>query len=202
MLVKEFMTTGVATVSPETSIKRALRMLADHRVTAAPVVDSAGVVVGVVSEADLIRDRLEPDPRAHLGRPVTRMPDKVDVTVADVMSRPVIHVHPEEDLVDALSRLTSARVKSLPVVDEWGRVAGMISRSDLVRLLARSDAEIEVEVADLLRETVGGSWHVEVHSGVVRLTGTDATIHDAGSAELLAGTVPGVLAVEQSQASS
>ena len=121
MLVKEYMTTGVASLPPEAGIKSALQTLADKRVTAAPVVDSEGILVGVVSEADLIGSRLEPDPRAHLVRPVTRMPDSAEATVADVMSRPAICVHPDDDLADALARLTSARVKSLPVVDDEGR---------------------------------------------------------------------------------
>jgi CBS domain-containing protein len=201
MLVKDLMTTEVATLSPGTSIKAALVTLTARTVTAAPVVDSDGVLVGIVSGTDLVQGHLEPDPRAHLARPVTRVPAAHVPTVASVMTSPVHTVHPSEDLTDALDRLTRTGVRSLPVVDDARRVVGVISRSDLTSLLARSDTEIQVAVADLLRQTVGGDWEVEVSAGSVRMRHVGATIHDIGAAELLAGTVPGVLAVEPVQTS-
>ena len=66
MLVREVMTTRPVTVTPEASTKDALRLLDRHSITAMPVVDPDGVVIGVVSEADLVRDALPPDPRAHM----------------------------------------------------------------------------------------------------------------------------------------
>ena len=66
MLVREVMTTSPVTVTPEASTKDALRLLDRHSITSMPVVDPDGVVIGVVSEADLVRDALPPDPRAHM----------------------------------------------------------------------------------------------------------------------------------------
>ena len=197
MLVREVMSAEPVTVSSDTSLKHALRTLADRGVTALPVVDAHGLLVGIVSEADVVDDGLEPDPRAHLSRPVTpRGPAQVP-TVAAVMSTTVVTVHPDDDLADGLDLLVAHRHKSLPVVDLDGHVVGMLSRSDVVRLLARSDAEVSTAVTQLLRRTIGGDWTVEVHDGVVHLAGSKASLQDAVTGYLLAGTVPGVLGVDE-----
>jgi len=197
MLVHDLMAKDPVTLSPGTSLHEALRTLSERQVTAAPVVDATGVLVGIVSEADVVEGRLEPDPRAHLVRPVTPVTAHTISTVADVMRTGVVTVHPDDDLADAITRLVDQRHKSLPVVDLDGRVVGMLSRSEVVRLLARSDAEVSSAVADLLARTVGGDWRVDVRDGVAHLTSSDATFHDAVAAYLLTGTVPGVLGVEE-----
>ncbi len=197
MLVREVMSADPVTVSPDTSLKHALSTLADRGVTATPVVDSHGMLVGIVSEADVVDDGLEPDPRAHLSRPVTPRGSARVPTVAAVMSTDVVTAHPDDDLADALDLLVGHRHKSLPVVDLDGHVVGMLSRSDVVRLLARSDAEVSAAVTALLRRTVGGDWTVEVHDGVVHLAGSKASLQDAVTGYLLAGTVPGVLGVDE-----
>lgn len=189
MLVREVMTHAPVTVRPITPVKQALRLLAEHRVTALPVL-GADRVVGVVSEADLVRDLLPPDPRAQ-AIPSTDVPDRPRV-VADVMSTHVLTTHPETDLADAVELLTSSSAKCLPVVDHHDRLRGVLSRSDVVRLLARDDERIEAEVDELLRSSGLPGWLVEVHDGEVVLEGP------AGGTEvarLLAGTVPGVLEV-------
>lgn len=189
MLVREVMTHEPVTVRPFTPVKQALRLLAEHRVTVLPVV-SGERVVGVVSEADLVRDLLAPDPRAH-EIPPTDVPDRPRV-VDDVMSTHVLTTHPGSDLAEAVELLTSSSAKCLPVVDHHDRLRGVLSRSDVVRLLARDDERIEAEVDELLRTSGLPGWLVEVHDGEVVLEGP------AGGAEvarLLAGTVPGVLEV-------
>ena len=65
MLVRDVMTTAVVTVHPETRVKRAIELLDEHQVTAMPVVDGEGRLVGVVSEADVLRGALLPDRRAR-----------------------------------------------------------------------------------------------------------------------------------------
>ena len=198
MLVGDIMAADPVTLSPGTTLKEALRTLAGRQLTAAPVVDDAGLLVGILSEGDVVEHRLEPDPRVHLGRPVTPVVAHTSPTVADIMRTEVVTVHPDDDLADAITRLVDQRHKSLPVVDLDGHVVGMLSRSEVVRLLARSDAEVSSAVAELLARTVGGDWRVDVRDGVVHLTGSDTTFHDAVAAYLLTGTVPGVLGVEES----
>ena len=190
MLVLEVMSRHPVTVREGTPVKVALRLLADHRITVMPVVTTSGVVRGVVSEADLIREVLPPDPRAH-EIPQAHGGARASV-VEEVMSAHAVTVHPDTDLAEAVELLTSTTAKSLPVVDRHGRLQGVLSRSDVVRLLARSDDEIERQVDELLRSTGLAGWLVEVTDGSVSLLGPEA---DATVARLLAETVPGVLEV-------
>lgn len=192
MLVREVMTENPAGVEPSTTIKSALRLLADRRVTALPVVGPNRKVCGVVSEADLIRDLLPRDRRTHEIAPAdTRTPARL---VGDVMSAHPVTVHGDTDLVDAVELLTSTTVKSLPVVDREGSLEGMLSRSDIVRLLARADEDVEREVDDLLRSTGLDGWFVQIVDGNADLVGPEGT-RDALVARLLAETVPGVIGV-------
>lgn len=183
MLVHEVMTQDAATVTPGASIKTALAVLADQRLTALPVVDDTGAVIGVVSEADLIRELVTRDP-----------PRDRTSSVERVMSTHPVTVRPDVDLVEAVDLLTSTTVKSLPVVDRAGRLVGVLSRSDVVRLLARADHEIECEVDELLRSTGLEGWLVEVQDGFVQLLGPEQS-SDSMLVRLLAETVPGVIDV-------
>lgn len=192
MLVFEVMTKDPVAVRPDTRVKEALRVLADHRVTALPVVTATGKVCGVVSEADLIRELLPRDPRAHQ-IPPTESRDRPSM-VEDVMSTHPVTVHPDADLEQAVELLTSTTVKSVPVVDRNGHLEGVLSRSDVVRLLARSDADIERLVDELIRSTGLDGWLVEVEDGAVNLLGPEKS-DDAVLVRLLTQTVPGVIDV-------
>ncbi|MGZ4448233.1 MAG: CBS domain-containing protein [Nocardioides sp.] len=191
MLVREVMSRDVVSVGPEATLKEAVRLLAERRVTAMPVVDGSGRLLGVVSEADVLRERLMPDVRLH-DLPVHAEPPPAPLRVSDVMSHFPLTVEPGTDLEEATGLLTDTEVKSLPVL-EHGRVVGMVSRADVVAVLARSDALIEAEVDDLLR---GADLEVEVvvTDGVVELDGPDEP-HQREMARVLAGTVAGVVGV-------
>lgn len=192
MLVHEVMTTEPATVSPHATIKTALGLLAEQRLTALPVVSDSGEVIGVVSEADLIRELVSHEPGSQEDpRAVTRSRSS---TVDQVMSNHPVTVLPDADLVQAVDLLTSTTVKSLPVVDRHGRLAGVLSRSDVVRLLSRADYDIEREVDELLRSTGLEGWLVEVQDGFVQLLGPEQST-DSLLVRLLAETVPGVIDV-------
>ncbi len=189
MLVREVMTADPASVHPDTSIKEALGLLAELRVTSLPVVSAHREVCGVASEADLIRDLLPRDRRAHEILPTdTRTPPKV---VGDVMSGHPVTVHADTDVVEAIELMTSTTVKSLPVVDRKGRLEGMLSRSDIVRLLARADQDLEREIDELLRSSGLKGWYVQVTEGTADLVGPEGT-RDELVARLLAESVPGV----------
>jgi CBS domain-containing protein len=114
--------------------------------------------------------------------------------VRDVMSRHAVAVHPETDLVTAVDIATSTGIKSLPVVDEENRVVGMLSRRDVVRMLARRDDLIEQDVDALLRSSGVRDWLVDVHDGVAEISGP-ADRHERVLAQVLAGSVPGVVEV-------
>lgn len=190
MLVREVMTQWPVTVHPETSTKEALRRLDEHAITAMPVVQADGRVVGVVSEADLVRDAVAADPRAHiLAADHDRRPPRPQ-RVSEVMNHHPVTVHAEIDVAEAVDLMTSTSVKSVPVVDEDDHVLGMLSRRDVVHVLARADERLEQEL-DALFRAIGVVWMVDVKDGVVTV---DGPVGDKARAlaETLAVTVPGV----------
>lgn len=193
MLVLELMTKDPVTIRADATVKSALELLDANGITSLPVTTAGGVIKGVVSEADLIRDLVGPDPRAH-EIPVDDDPYARSRVVADVMTPHAVTVRPETDLTTAIELLTSTGIKSLPVVDAHHRVVGMVSRRDVVRVLARSDERLEQEVDALLCSTGLRDWLVEVHDGVVELTGSEDE-KERTIATILARTVQGVVEV-------
>jgi CBS domain-containing protein len=191
MLVRDVMTTEVVTVAPKVSLKKATELLDAHAVTALPVVDEQSRLLGVLSEADVLRDGLLPDPTRHEIRTLVTG-RTVPLRVQDVMTRMPISVTADGDLAEAARLLVDTQVKSLPVVDH-DRLVGIVSRSDVIAMLARRDAVIEAEVDDLLR-AAEVDFLVEVVDGVVRLDGP-ADEHLREIARVLASTVPGVVGV-------
>jgi CBS domain-containing protein len=184
------MTSPAITVSPFTSLKEGLRLLDKHQVTSLPVVASDGHLLGIVSEADLLQDAVRHDDRTHMiPQEHVQTPPRM---VEDVMSTLSLTVSPESDLSDAVEAMTGTAVKSLPVVEK-GHVVGVISRSDIVHLLARSDEQICAEIDDLLR-SAELDYVVEVEDGQAVLEGSQDP-HNRRVAEVIAGSVQGVLTV-------
>jgi CBS domain-containing protein len=194
MFARELMTTVAVTVSPDLPVKDALALLEQHRITAAPVVDPAGRIQGVVSEVDLIRDLVPPDQRAHVRPSTAGLPDRPQV-VADVMSTHAVTVEPTTDVAAAVELMTVLNIKSVPVVGPDQRVLGILSRSDVVRVLAQSDDELERQVDAVLAEVGLGDWLVTVTDGQVILTGP-ADSPNLKTARAVAGSVPGVVDVQ------
>jgi CBS domain-containing protein len=190
MLVRDVMSAPAVTVAPRTSVKQGLRLLDRHHVTALPVVGSDGHLLGVVSEADLLHDAVRHDDRTSL------IPHEHSHSAArsveDVMSTLSMTVSPDSDLSDAVELMTGTAVKSLPVV-ERGRVVGVVSRSDVVHLLARSDDQICSEIDELLR-SAELEYFVEVEDGRVVLDGSQDP-HKRRVAEVIARSAEGVLSV-------
>lgn len=191
MLVREVMSSPAATVRGDASLKEAISLLERHDVSAMPVVDGAGRLVGVVSEADVIRELVVPDQRAH-EIPVQLTTAPLARRVADVMTAHPITVAPETDLAVATELMTSSAIKSLPVVDR-GRVAGVVSRRDVIKVLARPDVRIEAEIDDLFRRA-GRDWLVDVDDGVVVVDGPSGEA-ERQLAEAITRSVPGVVAL-------
>jgi CBS-domain-containing membrane protein len=193
MIVREVMTRPALTVRSSTPIKAALALLDQHSITALPVVNGHGRIRGVVSEADLIRDAVPPDVRVHVSYGVPEMHVLPPHDVGEVMTRHPVTVHPESDLAEAIDLLTSIGIKSLPVVDDHDVVVGVISRRDVVRILARPDNLIQAETDDLFRR-LGLEWTVHVENGVAKVSGPGV---DRGNsvASVVAAAVPGVVGV-------
>ena len=179
-LVKDLMTTQVVTVGPETPFKEIVARLAQHRVSAVPVVDDRRLVLGVVSEADLLLKEEFPEPEQDLPLWWTRRARldraKAAASVArDLMTVAVVAVSPEAAVAEAARRMHTAKVKRLPVVDHSGRLVGIISRSDLLKVFDRSDQDIRREI---IEEVIVGEFmmapsrfFLHVTDGVVLLQG-------------------------------
>ncbi|MEI8406496.1 MULTISPECIES: CBS domain-containing protein [unclassified Kribbella] len=191
MLIQELMTAPAVTVTGETPIAAALQLLDTHRITAMPVVDRAGHLVGLVSEADLVGDAELIHDRVPIAAVRMTGPSPVR-RVAEVMTHLVVSVRPDDDLDTAIDLMRTTMIKSLPVLDDQ-KVVGMLSRSDIIHLLAGRDQRIRGDVSELLT-TENPAWTVEVHDGTVTVTGpTDP--HERRLAEVLTGTVRGVVAI-------
>jgi CBS domain-containing protein len=188
MLVGDVMTRDVAVVGPLTPVDEALHVLVARRVTSLPVVDD-GAVVGILSEADLLGHLLSRDPRAHLipVRPPAEDPPRL---VEDLMTRSVHVTRPDEDVSDLAAVMARHGWKSVPVVEE-GRLAGVVSRSDVLRALARPDAWLQGKVLGVLAELGHPLWQVSVTEGVATIAGPE-TERERTAAEAAALSVPGV----------
>jgi CBS domain-containing protein len=193
MLVKDVMTGDPITVTPDTGVKDARTQLAYVGITSMPVVDDQRRLCGVVSEADLIRDVVADDPRAH-ERPITIRPVVAARTVEDVYSRPPVTVRPLDDVTAAVELMAAKGFKSLPVVDDQHRLVGVVSRSDVVRALARDDVSIARDISRFFDELGHVDWHVHVVDGAVDITGP-VDVPQRSLAHTVARTVPGVVEV-------
>ena len=171
-LVKDLMTPQVVTIGPATPFKEIVARLANHRVSAVPVVDDDGLVLGVVSEADLLLKEEFPDPDADIPLFWTKRRrlerDRAAATTArDLMSVAVVSIAPDATLAEAARRMHTAGVKRLPVLDEGGRLVGILSRADLLKVFNRPDQAIRREIMD---EVIVGEFMMDPNRFFIRVT--------------------------------
>jgi CBS domain-containing protein len=185
LTVKDVMTTRVVSVKRDASFRSMAAALRDYRVSAFPVLDDDGKVIGVVSEADMLaKEALESEPRGMPGMIAGLLRHKEfekarGTTAGDLMTRPAITVAPDDTLERAARLMYTRKVKRLPVVDENGHLVGIVGRSDLLAVFDRSDEEILKEITDdiMLNQflTDPNALHVTVENGVVTLSGVPET---------------------------
>lgn len=193
VFVQDVMTREPATVTGETSIKRAAQILEALKISSLPVLDEHGRLCGVVSEADLIREAFVPDARGHM-LPGDYTEHATAKIVGEVMTPHAITAHESADIAEVADVMISSGVKCLPVVDDHGHLVGVVSRSDLVKVRARADDVIEKEIDQRLVSMGFGDWLVEVTDGAVEIDGP-VTTTDRSIAEIIVSTVPGVAKV-------
>lgn len=196
MRVKDIMTHHVYSVSTVDPIEVAAELLADRRITAAPVFDEGGELVGMVSEADLLWHRVPHDPTAHL-RPVSGDTGDRPHTVADVMSGSPLITWPEADVADVAQTMLEHEVRSLPVLED-DVVVGIVSRRDILRTVVRTDDVVRGDVQHRLDEYAGGvrRWTATVDDGVVTIGGDVDDEVEQTVVRIMARTVPGVADVK------
>lgn len=216
MKAMDVMVRDVVTVKADDDVSHAVKLLAEHDVSALPVVDEAGTVVGVLSESDLMR-------REEIGTGKHRpwwleavMPSSVLAhdfakehgrKVAEVMTDDVISAGEETPVGEIANLLEKHRIKRVPILRD-GRLVGIVSRSNLIQALAtapvgegadsRSDRSIRLELLGRLGEqrwTDFGSRNVTVRDGVVHLWGLVGSPDEQKALVALAEQVPGVRSV-------
>jgi len=117
------MTRRVHVAGPLAPFKQLVRLIAENRVSTIPIVDQRGVPIGIVSESDLLlEERTLDDPK--------------DAIASKFMTSPVITVAADASRSQAASLMRKRNIRRLVVVDERGRIAGIVSRSDLLALLS------------------------------------------------------------------
>lgn len=199
--VRDVMTPQVITVTPDSSWKDAVRLVEQARVHALPVVED-GRVVGIVAQSDLLlKEEMLTGPLTMRAMPRQRRRDKIRaraMTVRQMMSKPVITIEPDAQLGTAARLLHRRRIGRLPVLDA-GELVGIVTRSDLLRVFLREDAEIRGEVDEVLANLapkIGNGLTGAVDDGVVTLTGEVATLSMALAVLSEVRRIGGVVAIE------
>ena len=202
--VGDVMTTDVATVGESSPYREIVDLMTSRRVSAVPVVDDFRRVLGVISEADLLyKVELIGEPherRIFEGRRRHEARVKADALVArDLMTAPAVTAYGSTSLVEAAKTMGHEHVKRLPVTDDLGRLVGIVSRGDLLKVHLRPDEDIRLDVVDGVLKRILGSEHgavdVTVTDGVVTLSGRLDRHSATQIAARMAAQVSGVVRV-------
>ncbi|MDQ6855737.1 MAG: CBS domain-containing protein [Candidatus Dormibacteraeota bacterium] len=191
------MTRDVVTVLPTATFHEMTGLMNEKGISALPVVDHQGVLLGIVSEADLLLKESPPRARRHRlreGRRQAELRRKAEaVDAAGALTTPVVSIGSGASMAAAVRLLQARGIKRLVVMGVDNRLVGIVSRHDLLAGFSRSDDEIRTDIVDgviprwLLVDPV--HVHVEVRGGVVRL---DGTVERRSDAELLPHLVRGL----------
>ncbi|MFB7712431.1 CBS domain-containing protein [Streptomyces sp. NPDC056105] len=194
--VSDVMTRAVVAVGRKALFKDLVERMERWKVSAVPVLEGDGRVIGVVSEADLLskeefRD-VDPDRVTQLHR-LADMAKAGAVCAEELMSTPAVTVHADATLAEAARIMALRHVKRLPVVNSEGVLEGVVSRGDLLKVFLRGDdkiaEEVRHEIVSRLFPPPASAIHVEVHDGVATLTGR---IHDTSLVPIAARLVRSV----------
>ena len=216
MNARDVMVRNVITIGPEDDVAVAAKLLIDHDISALPVVDGKQQIIGILSEADLMRrqelgtEKRRPwwleavMPAATLAADYAKSHGR---KVAEVMSKDVVTAHLDASLAEIAALLERNRIKRVPIV-EHGRLVGIVSRSNLIQALASTpstpqsdlsaDRALRFEVLARLRDqswTGFGERNIVVTNGVVHVWGLVDSPEEHKALLALAESVPGVRSV-------
>jgi CBS domain-containing protein len=183
--VKDVMSTHVVAARQGASFKEIAEKLREQRVSAFPVVDDDGKVIGVVSEADLLAKEALDGGSADMPGMISGILQRKEqeraagLTAGDLMTKPPVTVGPDDAVKHAARLMYARRVKRLPVTDAAGRLVGIVSRSDVLAVYSRPDEEIRKEIYDevILNAFLAdpARFTVTVHDGIATLEGEPDT---------------------------
>lgn len=216
MNASDVMVRDVITVGPDTGVDMAVRLLAEHDISALPVVDENGALIGILSEADLMHrteigtEKRRPWWRESITAPVTLAMDFAKShgkRVHELMTPDVVTVSRDTPLAEIAALFEHHGIKRVPVVED-GRLVGVVSRSNLIQALASrfgaadeqrdSDRRIRLDLLDRMKQqdwTDFGDRNVIVRDGVVHLWGLAGSQAEHEALIALAEGIPGVAGV-------
>jgi len=203
--VKDVMTTQVVSVEHDTPFASIAASLRQFRVSAFPVLDDDGHVIGVVSESDLLAKLALDGGEGRMPGMITgilhqhEMEKARGITAEDLMTSPAATVSPEDTVEHAARLMYVRRVKRLPVIDADSRLAGIVSRADVLAVYGRADVEIGEEIRNDIAVCESPAdaerYDVSVTDGVVTLAGRPRTCTQGHDVVRRARHVQGVVAV-------
>jgi CBS domain-containing protein len=197
VVVGDVMTPAPIVVTEDTPLRECVRTLSSGGVSGLPVLDDDGVLVGILSEADLL-PRLAPD-RGGIGRRANEEARRRDArTAGAACSRPPRCTAVDTPVVAAARELLDHDVARLVVLD-GGQVAGIVTRHDVIRALVRADEDVAAAVDGVLRDRGADEVFVDVHAGEVRLEGEVELRTVAAELPTLIEAIPGVDRVDDTR---
>lgn len=212
----DIMTVGAATVRPDDTVGEAARMMLQYQISGLPVVDDNGRLVGIVSETDFLRrSELGTERRSNWLELLVGSGPQAEAyirshgqKVSDVMTRDVVTVRPDAPVREIVELMERHGIKRLPVV-EGPKVVGMVSRANLIRILARlaesappppaNDRQIQSRLRneiDRLDWAPRAALNIRVENGIVHLWGTIFDERERHALKVAAESIPGVKGVE------
>jgi CBS domain-containing protein len=211
MQARDVMTFPVITVRPASSIKDAAKLFLERRISAAPVVDARGELLGIVSEGDLMHrseigtERQRPWWLVAMAEDQGSAADYIKAhakRIADVMTRNVVTATPETPLNEIAAMLERNAIKRVPIV-RHGQLVGIVSRANLVQALATAGSKLDVPLSDAtIRERLlahlkaqRGPLNVTINDGIVDLWGITDSETEHTAIRVAAEATPGVRAV-------
>ena len=201
-IVKDVMSTHVIAVREIATFKDMAARLREQRVSAFPVIDRENKVIGIVSEGDLLTKVAVEGELAGAFRGMVQDREQAKaagLTAADLMTSPAVTIGPNEPVARAARLMHSRRVKRLPVTDEDGKLIGIVTRSDVLSVYGRPDADIRHEITqDLILDTHRfdpDRFTVTVKDGIVTIEGAPETTTVGRDIIEAARHVEGVVAV-------
>ncbi|MGC2201816.1 MAG: CBS domain-containing protein [Stellaceae bacterium] len=216
MRARDVMVRAVVTTTPDTTVEELARLMINLRISGIPVLDGNGLLVGIVTEGDLLRrvetgtERHRPrwsEPFSSNSRLAAAYVKSHAKRLADIMTREVFSVEELATLGEIADLLETKHVKRVPVVHD-GKIVGIVSRADLLKVLAIGGTETVHEEQDrtirtqLLAELREQKWadasegRVVVSDGIVHLWGIVGSEDERRALRIAAENIPGVRGVE------
>jgi CBS domain-containing protein len=216
MQARDVMASPVITAGKSATVREVAKILVEKRISAVPVIDNVGKLVGIVTESDLMRRAETGTERPYswwvhfLAGDATVAADYVKshaTNIEDIMTSDVVTATPETPLHEIASLFEEHRIKRVPIVDRAGNLVGIVSRANLIQIVAGARPKLEMTLPDstirqkLLGELKKQSWahphnmSVTVTNGVVDLWGYAQSDEERKAIRVAAEGVPGVVAV-------